>query len=525
MIDTKKLRQKILDLAIRGKLVSQGQNDEPASVLLEHIREEKERLIAEGKIKRDKKESVIFCGTDSLHYEKVGSGEPVCIEKEIPFEVPESWEWVRSNQIAYVACGQTPDKKCFAPTGIPYIKMYNIRGQAIDFKYRPQYITEDIHSGKLRRSIAYSGDLLMNIVGPPLGKLAIIPPDIPECNFNQAAVVFRAYKTQLINQWLFYYLDEMSEINSVATKGTAGQANVSLTQSKNLRVPLPPVNEMGRIIKLLDSLLNLVEIIEKNQKELESLFEQAKAKILDLAIRGKLVPQDPNDEPASILLERIQEEKERYIAEGKIKRAKKESYIFRGEDNSYYLRVKKTDVFIDEQLPFALPDSWIWCQLGQISNYGEVDNVAASKVPEDAWVLDLEDIEKDTGRIIRRVTKAERGFLSTKHPFSSDQLLYSKLRPYLNKVLVAPEDGFCTSEILPVVLYGGVCPVYIKGYLMSERFLQYANQCSYGVKMPRLGTRDGRQTFVSLPPLNEQVRISKFIDETTQLLDPLYNQR
>ena len=521
MIDTKKLRQKILDLAIRGKLVPQDPNDEPASVLLERIREEKERLIAEGKIKRDKKESVIFRGADNLHYEKIGDGEPVCIEDEIPFEIPGSWEWVRSSQVAYVACGQTPAKNCFKSSGIPYIKMYNIRNQKIDFWFNPQFIDEDTHNTKLARSRARPGDLLMNIVGPPLGKLALIPPDLPECNFNQAAVMYRVYKFTELNEWLYYYLSEMSEINSIVTKGTAGQANISLTQAKNFRIPIPPAAEVVRIIGTLRCLLGLADSIERTQQQLESLVAQAKAKILDLAIRGKLVPQDPNDEPASALLERIRKEKERLIAEGKIKRDKKESYIFRGDDNSYYRYTGKTDELIDRELPFGLPPSWTWCQLGMISNYGEVDSVSADKIPEQAWILDLEDIEKSTGRVLVYRTKADRPFQSTKRPFKKGQLLYSKLRPYLNKVLIAPKDGYCTSEILPISLPGGMIPEYVCSYLRSDQFLQYANQCSYGVKMPRLETRDGKQAIIPLPPTTEQARIARCVDDIIEALNNL----
>lgn len=224
-MDIKKLRQKILDLAIRGKLVPQDPNDEPASVLLERIRAEKERLIAEGKIKRPKKSKA---SSAESHYQKFTP----------PFPIPDSWEWVRLGEIAYVASGSTPSKESFTASGIPYLKMYNLRNQKIDFDYHPQYISEEIHNGKLARSRAQSGDLIMNIVGPPLGKLAIIPESIQHCNFNQAAVMIRPYlEVAILNQYLFFYLSEMSEINSIVTKGTAGQTNISLSQSQNMRIP------------------------------------------------------------------------------------------------------------------------------------------------------------------------------------------------------------------------------------------------------------------------------------------------
>ena len=291
-MDTKKLRQKILDLAIHGKLVPQDPNDEPASVLLERIRAEKERLIKEGKIKRSRKTAKT---SDTPHY-----------EQDMPFEVPSGWVWCLLEELAYVAAGSTPNKDAFVAKGIPYIKMYNLRMQKIDFDFHPQYIKREIHEGKLHRSRTEIGDLLMNIVGPPLGKLAVIPSTLPEGNFNQAAVLIRPYHhKELLVKYLFYYLSEMSEINSISTKGSAGQVNISLTQSQNMRIPLPPLAEQQRIVEEIERWFKLIDIIEQGKADLQTTITQTKNKILDLAIHGKLVPQDPNDEPASELLKRI----------------------------------------------------------------------------------------------------------------------------------------------------------------------------------------------------------------------------
>ena len=291
MMDTKALRQKILDLAIHGKLVPQDPNDEPASVLLERIKAEKERLIKEGKIKRSKKSAK---SSDTPHYENV------------PFELPNSWVWCRLEDIAYVASGSTPDKTCFVENGVPYIKMYNLRNQKIDFAYHPQYITEEVHNGKLQRSRTEVGDLIMNIVGPPLGKLAIIPTTLPQANFNQAAVLIRPYKfKEVLVSYLKVYLEEMSEINSIATRGSAGQVNISLTQSQNMRIPIPPLNEVRRIIEEVSKYDILIDSLKQNITDIQNLIAYTKSKILDLAIHGKLVLQDPNDEPAIELLKRI----------------------------------------------------------------------------------------------------------------------------------------------------------------------------------------------------------------------------
>ena len=238
-----------------------------------------------------------FFPSDTPHYENV------------PFEVPNSWVWCRLEDIAYVASGSTPDKTCFVENGVPYIKMYNLRNQKIDFAYHPQYITEEVHNGKLQRSRTEVGDLIMNIVGPPLGKLAIIPTTLPQANFNQAAILIRPYKfKEVLVSYLKVYLEEMSEINSIATRGSAGQVNISLTQSQNMRIPIPPLNEVRRIIEEVSKYDILIDSLKQNITDIQNLIAYTKSKIFDLAIHGKLVPQDPNDEPAIELLKRINPE-------------------------------------------------------------------------------------------------------------------------------------------------------------------------------------------------------------------------
>ena len=262
----------------------------------------------------------------------------------------------------------------------------------------------------------------------------------------------------------------------------------------------------------LSKALEMVEHIENTELDITNLIKSAKSKILDLAIRGKLVPQDPNDEPASVLIERIRAEKEELIKQGKLKRDKKESIIFKGDDNSYYLRTDGIEESLEDWRFDDLPETWKLCCLGELCDYGDCINVNTEDIAENAWILDLEDIEKDTGMVLKKVTKAQRNSVSTKHKFHSRQVLYSKLRPYLNKVVLSDADGYCTSEILPLEFKNCVLPEYARYYLMSSTFIAYANHCSYGVKMPRLGTTDGKKAIFSLPPLSEQKRIVETID-------------
>ena len=276
-----------------------------------------------------------------------------------------------------------------------------------------------------------------------------------------------------------------------------------------------------RIVAAIKDTFEHVTAIEDNKCSLISIISQAKSKILDLAIRGKLVPQDPADEPASVLLERIRADKEQLIKAGKIKRDKNESFIFCGDDKSYYQDKGGKRLCVEEMIPFDLPQQWLWCQLGEICDYGNCNNTDTATLPDDAWILDLEDIEKNTGKVLKRITVAERKSNSTKHAFYNGQLLYSKLRPYLNKVLIADDDGYCTSEILPLEFANIIFPPYARHVLMSTYFLGYANQCSYGVKMPRLGTNDGKRAWIPLPPLSEQHRIAAAVDAAIAQLDTI----
>lgn len=247
-------------------------------------------------------------------------------------------------------------------------------------------------------------------------------------------------------------------------------------------------------------------------------------KILDLAIRGKLVPQDPNDEPASVLLDRIHAEKQQMVKDGKLKPKdiKNDTVIFKGDDNLHYERFSDGTVkCIEDEIPFDIPDGWSWTRLITICPYGETTTINANNITDNEWILELEDIEKDTGKILSYVLKSERQSVSQKHKFCKGQLLYSKLRPYLNKVLIAPKDGYCTLEILPLTLYGNISPEYIRTFLMSDTFLAYVDLISYGVKMPRLGTEDGKRSLIALPPLQEQFRIDTKLQESLEKIEYL----
>ena len=424
--------------------------------------------------------------------------------------MPEGWAWCKLNDIYNFIDyrGATPTK---ITNGIPLVTAKNVKSGYIDYTI-DDYISEEEFKERQQRGISKKGDILFTTEAP-LGNAALA--DMEKFSAGQRLITFQQYgsKDELINYvMLMFILSDFFQQQLYVNKTGSTVAGIKAAILKTLWIPVPPYNEQLRISNTLKSAINLIDSISKNKEILSTSISNTKSKILDLAIRGKIVPQDPNDEPASVLLERIRAEKEELIKQGKIKRDKKESVIFKGDDNSYYLRTGGVEESLEDWRFDDLPETWKICCLWELCDYGDCINVNTEDIAEDAWILDLEDIEKDTGTVLKKVTKAQRNSVSTKHKFHSGQVLYSKLRPYLNKVVLSDADGYCTSEILPLEFKNCVLPEYARYYLMSGTFIAYANHCSYGVKMPRLGTTDGKKAIFSLPPLSEQKRIVETID-------------
>ncbi|MBQ6230193.1 MAG: restriction endonuclease subunit S, partial [Eubacterium sp.] len=313
-MDTKKLRQKILDLAIRGKLVPQDPNDEPASVLLERIRAEKQQMVKDGKLKAKdiKNDTIIFKGEDNLHYEKFQDGTVKCIEDEIPFDVPEGWEFSRLQTIISLNSG----------------KSIKVRQLEEEGKY-PVYGGNGIN-GYYDDYNVYSNTIIIGRVGFYCGSIHLTS----EKSWITDNALIVSVKTPVFIQDFFAEILRFLDLGK--TSVSTAQPVVSGKGILPLIIPVPPIAEQERIILKFQEMISEVDKIEHDKDSLSDITNITKAKILDLAIRGKLVPQNPNDEPASILLERIRKEKIELIKQGKMKRDKKESIIYKGDDNSYY---------------------------------------------------------------------------------------------------------------------------------------------------------------------------------------------
>lgn len=529
-MDTRKLRQKLLDLAIRGKLVPQDPNDESASELLSRIHKEKLAMVERGELKpKDvKNDTVIYFGSDGLPYEKQadGKGESTPIERAIR-KLPSGWAWTRMRMVARVEAGKTPSKDAFVDEGIPYFKMFNLRNQAIDFAFHPQFIKPEIHYGQLGKSQIHPGDLIMNIVGPPLGKLAIVPNSFPEANTNQAAVVIHSYSPEVPIAWLFYYLSEMSEINNVSTRGSAGQVNISVNQSREMFVAIPPLAEQRRIVDALDKYLALVDGIERDRADLDGLLAQLKSKVLDLAVRGELVEHDPGDEPASELLSRIREEKLAMVGRGELKPkdVKNDTVIFTGSDGLRYEKPadgKGEAKCIEGAIPFEIPEGWSWCRLltpVALNPKNDVDDeTPASFLPMAAIE---EGFRNQYHPEIRRWKEIKKGFTQ----FADGDVVFAKISPCFEngKYFIASclESGAGAGSTELYVLRSpskGLYRKYLFYFLASNYFMGDAKKTFMGsVGQQRIKKDYLERMMLPVPPLGEQHRIVKTIEAAFSL--------
>ena len=512
-MDTKALRQKILDLAIRGKLVPQDPNDEPASVLLERIREQKQQMVKEGKLKKKdiKNDSVIFVGEDNLHYEKFADGTVKCIEDEIPFEVPEGWEWTRlGNLCAAIQYGLSNSAE---PEGsYKFLRITDIQNGMVNWDTVPFTRTSDPNTYLLK-----SGDIVFARTGATVGKSFLIT-ETPYPSVYASYLIRIRLLGNLPSEYIYQFFDSACYWSQITDKSVGvGQPNCNGTSLKELLIPLPPINEQLRIIPTVQKLLEYVTEIDTEEKTLMSIITAVKSKILDLAIRGKLVPQDPDDEPASILLESIRAEKEELIKQGKIKRNKKESFVFKGEDNSYYEKIESVIRCINSEIPFKIPDGWAYERLGNICSVARggsprpIENYLTDDENGLNWIK-IGDTEQGGKYIFSTKEKIRSdGLNKTRYVHCGDFLLTNSMsfgRPYILKTDGCIHDGW--------LVIGDVETVFNQDFLYymlsSSAMYNALSILAAGSTVKNLKSDSVKSLIVPIPPLEEQQAIATQVE-------------
>ena len=488
-MNTKQLRQKILDLAIRGQLVPQDSSDEPASVLLEKIRAEKQTLIEQKKIKKDKKSSYITCDLSPYqkYSEHFADGSSKDITDEIPFEIPENWAWCRLGEIGVSELGKTLNSNKDTGELTPYLCSINIHWTCINLEEvkKTRFTKEE-----QRKYILLKNDLLV-CEGGDIGRCFIWDLPIP-MYYQNALHRIRFYNE--INPFFFKFAIEYYKNIHILDKYSKGVTIKHLTKTAlhSICFPLPPLAEQKRIVEKIEELLALVDDLETNKTDLQSYIKQAKTKVLEMAVRGELVSQNPDDEPASVLLERIKNEQKSSKSKGKIT-----------EHNTHY----------EEELLFDIPENWVWCRLG------EVCEIIMGQSPKSENISKKGKLEFHQGKI----------FFTSKYIQSSES--------YTNEITkIAPKNSVLICVRAPVgevnitnrklCIGRGLCSivplqemseifVYYWTKILKEKFIQKATGSTFtSISMDII-----RNEIIPLPPLAEQKRIVEKIEEIFSALE------
>ena len=522
VMNGKQLKNSILQWAIQGKLVPQDPNDEPASVLLEKIRQEKERLIKEKKIKRDKNASIIYRGEDNSYYEKIlATGEVKCIDEEVPFEIPKGWEWCRMGCIGDWGAGATPAKgnPDYYGGSILWLRTGELNNGIVndsEIKITDKALQEcSLRMNKI-------GDVLIAMYGATIGKVAIVGKELTTNQACCACTPFGIY-----NYYLFFFL--MGSQIDFIKKGEGGaQPNISREKLISHLIPIPPLAEQHRIVEKIQYLLPLVEKYSNSQILQNKLNSEIKDKlrksILQEAIQGKLVPQIAEEGTAEELLEQIKAEKQKLVKEGKLKKsALNDSVIFHGDDNKYYEQIGANCNDITDEIPFDLPYNWCWCR------FSNIVSMTIGKTPargeQTYWIngkynwVSISDMV-DGGTI--STTKEKVSDLAVKEVFSATiskkgSLLMS-FKLSIGKTSILDIDAYHNEAIITIR------PVIDKEYAMRNYLFKVlpliANlgKSKDAIKGKTLNSKSLSNLLIPLPPLQEQQRIIEQMNRLSKQL-------
>ena len=527
----KQLKNSILQWAIQGKLVPQDPNDEPASVLLEKIRQEKERLIKEKKIKRDKNASIIYRGEDNSYYEKMlATGEVKCIDEEVPFEVPKGWEWERWGNIS-----QSIQYGYNAPAlehgAIKMVRISDIQENCVLWDNVPycQIEENDIDTYLLKVN-----DILFARTGGTVGKSFLVE-EVPERAIYAGYLIRTRYSSLFNPRYMKLFMEsqlywEQLKNGTIAT----AQPNCNGKTLAKMLLPIPPTKEQDRIVgKLtqLSSFLNNYTLCQERLNLLnEEIKEQLKKSILQEAIQGKLVPQIAEEGTAQDLLKQIKEEKLKLVKEGKLKKsALASSVIFRGDDNKYYEKSGEDTICIDDEIPFDIPVNWAWVRLDDICSF-----IHRGKSPKYSLIKKYP--------VVAQKCNQWSGFSIEKAKFIEPQSISSYEEEYIlqDEDLMWNSTGLGTLgrmaiyykrlnpyELAVVDSHVTVIRTY-KQYVVSEYLYYYfasntvqsviEDKSDGSTKQKELSTKTVKSYLVPLPPMEEQKRIVEKVEKLMQLL-------
>ena len=505
----KQLKNSVLQWAIQGKLVPQDPNDEPASVLLEKIRQEKERLIKEKKIKRDKNASIIYRGEDNSYYEKMlATGEVKCIDEEIPFEIPTSWSWARLMDVSiYIQRGKSPKYSPIKKYPVVAQKCNQWAGFSID---KAQFIEPDSLSKYAVERILQDEDLMWNSTGlGTLGRMAVYYTKLNPYELAVAdshVTVIRLFKPFMLPLFFYFYFASPTVQSVIEDKsdGSTKQKELSTATVCNYLVPIPPQNEQARIISKVTSLLPILERYGIQQEKLDNLNktinELIKKSVLQEAIQGKLVKQIAKEGTAAELLEQIKVEKQKLVKDGKLKKsALATSVIFRGDDNRYYEQVGSE--ISEIELPFEFPSSWSIARLNA--------------------VCQLTDGLKTTGKQCLLDAKYLRG-KSSETIVEQGKLVYKGDNIMLvdgensGEVFIVPQDGYMGSTFKQLWISSSIHEPYVLAFI--QFYKETLRNSKKGAAIPHLNKELFYGLIIGIPPLQEQRKIVQKIKQSTQLL-------
>ena len=481
-MNTKQLRQKILDLAIRGQLVPQNSNDEPASVLLEKIRAEKQTLIEQKKIKKDKKSSYITCDLSPYqkYTEHFADGTSKDITDEIPFDIPENWAWCRLEEITktiqYGVSKSAKSEGLYRLLRITDIQYNKVIWENVPFT--------DIKEKDAENFILENGDFLFARTGATVGKSYLVEDLVEKSVFASYLIRISLLPNNNIN-YIKYFFNSEFYWQQISEKSIGiGQPNVNGTSLKELFLPLPPLAEQKRIVEKIEELLVLVDDLETNKTDLQSYIKQAKSKVLEMAIRGELVPQDSNNEPASVLLEHIKNEQKPSKSKSKTT-----------EHNTHY----------EEELPFNIPENWALTRMENICQLLDGEKKQGVELP----YLDVKFLR---GKIEGEIKESGKYIPKNTHLILVDG-------ENSGEIFKAQQDGYQGSTLKILNISEEICKKYIFYILKKEQKL--FKESKTGSAIPHLNKKLFNDLLIFLPPLAEQHRIVEKIEHIFAVLEEL----